>query len=333
MSEQSEISKQVKEILPPLEEVLNEVLRQKPDLYEKIGETKAVNFVSTALRQIGEMETAAREAKNHLPRTAQDAEKIKAILVIAAPGTYLVPRKIDRYRLWSWTEWMDHKRLEYGAYLMRKLTEIKTGVSLTNDPQAFRETILKAGPDLLYSARFDERKMAEIALKMSGKVPPKEIREAILALGDYPTEDIERALKIKPSNLPEERVHFLEGKLDNTVDSAQQLYFPDSISFLPGDKLGVVIHSPQGMRFLYNLQAVMEANQQAAISGQILPFPKFPLKENSPVLKIFPLPLPIEPTTGYPTRQYPTLEICGLIHYAFYANPQLAAEKPYPYEL
>ncbi len=319
--------------LPSREEITKEALRQKPDLYERIGQTNAVKFISNALQEIRELETAAQHRKFSLPTTPEEAGSIKAIMVIAAPGTYLVPRKIDRYRLWPWTEWMDHRRLEYGAYLVRKITEIKTGKKLTNNPSAFRETIAEQGPDLIYSGRYDERKMAEIGLKIIGKGPSEDIRSAILALGEYPEVDLARALKIKPANLPENKVHFLEGKIDNTVDSAEQLYFPESIKFHPGDQLGLVLHSPQAVRFMYNLQAVFEANKKAVELGKCLPFPNFPLTDSCPILKMFPMTIPLDPLTKLPTKQYPTLEICGLIHYAFYANPLTAALTPFPYTL
>lgn len=290
-------------ILPPMDIILTEALRQKPDFFGRVGTEKAIDFVYTVRRQMVEMQTKAHFRNEELPKTAAEANKIKAIIVISAPGTYSKSNKEDRYKHWPWSEWMDHRRIEYAAYLIRKITEMKTGESLTNNPSKFMEVISKEGPYLLYSGRPDEQ------------------------------DAITEALKDPKIHMPAEKVILIGGKIiDNTIDQAQRLYVPGNINLKPNDHLGFVLHSPQAVRFAYNIQAVVENNIDAIKQGIPEPFPSLPFRKGGPCLRMFPLPIPTNPITRQPSAQYPTFEICGLINYAFYAHPRTASETPFPYQ-
>lgn len=291
-----------KATLPTMDTILSAVLEQKPDFFERVGKEQGIEFVNSVRNQMVEMETVARLRRKQLPKTAEEAEKIKAIIVISAPGTYLAASKGDRYQQYPWSRWMDHRRIEYAAYLIRNITEIKTGERL-NNPQKFRESISREGPYLLYSGRPDEQ-------------------------------DAIRAALISPHiHMPEERVILIGGEIiDNTIHQAQRLYLPKEISLQPGDQVGLVLHSAQAVRFAYTLQQAVEDNLEATFQNLPEPFPNLPFRNGVPILKMFPLPIPTNPLTNQPSAQYPTLEICGLIHYAFYDQPKTASEKPFPYQ-
>lgn len=307
--------------LPSTNDVLVEALRQRADLFTRVGEERSRRFISQALEEIGQLELVARDRSALAPRTPQEASQVKAIIVLSAAGTYLKPVKDDRYKDFGWARGMDHERLNLAGYMMRKITEMKTGRKLTNDPELFREYTEKYGPDLLYSGRPDEIEDVLKSLQASYIHLPQKDRRQLLS-----------ALELPNVYMPPERVHILKGEIDNTVHQIQQLYVPEEIGITSEDTVGLVVHTPQAVRVLRNIQSVVDANKQAYENGQQAPFPNFPFRKGGPRLKIYPLAIPRDPDTHIKTKQYPTLEICGMIYYTFYSSPPLTAETSYPHQ-
>ena len=283
-----------KQVFPTRDEVLEEALRQKPDLFEKVGKDRSLSFIDGALSRISEFDHTASRRDVNLPKTKEEAEKLKAIIVFSAPGTYLKASKEDRYKGWPWSMWMDKRRIDYAAWLVRRITEIRIGERLTNSPD-LSKSISEHGPYLLYSGREDERK------------------------------DILEALSSPSTQFPRSKVILLEGNIDNTIDQVEQLYIPPEVDIRREDSVGLVLHSPQMLRMLHNMGAVLDANREAVLKNSSVPFPNFPFSESSPRIKPFPI--------VSPDKQNVTLEICGIIHYAFYASPPKASKEPYPCEM
>lgn len=165
------------------------------------------------------------EAASHpnLPKTAEEAKKIKALWVFSGPGTYDLPFKDDRYQNFPWAGFMDRRRLNRAGWLMRKITEIAIGKLLdgTKNPYDMRQAILENGPYLIYNGRPDENATVEDVLKRPGIA------------------------------IPRGKVHVIDAIIDNTLDQVKSFDLPINLNLQSDDRIALVSHAPHLARVLY----------------------------------------------------------------------------------
>lgn len=156
--------------------------------------------------------------------TQADALKTKALWVPSAPGTYSLPFKDDRYMHYPWSKFMDRHRLNYAAWLMRKLTEISIGKELDGikNPEEARQAILNHGPLLIYNGTEEENTALIVALSHEQQIIP---HEKVWIINDPNIKDT--SSQIRTFNLPE--------------------------GLKEGETIGLVAHAAQTMRMLHML--------------------------------------------------------------------------------
>lgn len=229
------------------------------------GKEAIMPFVTDAWKRMIQLEEAAHHPREHLPKTPEEAQSIKVLWDISAPGTFFQKSKEDAYKDKTWAEWGDKRRWKYTDGLYRYLTRI------TGD---------KSIPHVLYNGR------------------PDEDRDAIKAID-------EGLLSI-----PSENVHIIDDNIKTTGDQVQSQKFKDALAGLglqAGDTIGIVVSAPQAVRLMHMIE-------------HSKPFP-YGVKA-----RIFPLPTP-----GTGLTEYHEQEIKGLVYYAFFSHPPLAAKTPYSY--
>lgn len=245
------------------------------------------SFISGAIEVLNQLETLAQNPLSQLPQTPEETTKIKALWIISGPGTYFQAYKQDRYKAKPWARSMDRQRINYALQIGRKLAEMKLGHPVSNNWADAERQLTEQGPLVVYNGTPAEN----AAFLEAKKTPWLRIPEANL----YPGNKI---LVINPIT-----------SIDNTVDQIKSFHLPPAFDVSPGDELGVVLHAPQAVRFLYVL-----ANFKDTIPQGVN-------------LRIFSLPTP---KGGFP--EYPLQELRGTTYYHFIANPPITAESPYPFQ-
>lgn len=225
-------------------------------------------FISGAIGVLNQMEAAAQNP--HLPETKEEAEKIKALWVISAPGTYFQARKNDRYKDKPWALWNDRQRINYAFKIGRKM-----------------EALTQMLPLIVYSGRPDEA----AAISEAVRTPWLRIPQGL----EYPRDKV---FLINPS------------LIDNAIDQIKTFRLPPALEIGPGDEIGLVIHAPQAVRFLYALACFKDiVPKGVSIRAFLLPTPK----------------------GGFP--EYPLQELRGTVANRFIASPAFAPEQPYPVKI
>ncbi len=281
--------------LPTIEDVIAEAYsdrQNKGDLLDRIGEEEARKFIGKCISMIGNFEEVSDYSAQErlLPKDAEEANKIKIIWVLSGPGYYGQPFKDDRYKDKPWARWMDRNRAHRGVWLARRLTELKIGQKLPNDPGVIKQAILQDGPYIIYNGRNDENR------------------------------EMRRALTDEKALIPPEKVFIMDEGIDNTVDQVTGFRLPLGTEMEHGDLIALVTHSPHALRTLHMIQRINELQKDNA-SHNLL---DFPISDES-ILKISPVRTP---ATGL--TEYATLEICGLLHYAYYDQTRPASKIPFP---
>ena len=246
------------------------------------------DFIRGALALYEELEKAALNPQAHFPKTADEAVKIKALWVISAPGTYFKPRKEDRYKDKKWSQWNDRQRINHAFEIGRKLVEVKSGHPISHNWVEAEREINAQGPLVVYNGTPEEDEAVLEAIKTPWLRIPED--------------------KAYPKN----KVYVINpiAAIGNTVNQIHSFRLPKEFKIESGDEIGLVIHAPQAVRFLYMLNNF----------PQVIP--------KGVTLRVFPLPTPV---TGIP--EYLLQELRGLINYGFIANPPLAAGSPFPYQV
>lgn len=265
-----------------IDKILQDALMENPQL-SVISQDKLRLVIRNGLEEMVRLEQVAwHHRRSNIAVTPEAARRIKAVLMFSGPGTWYESYKEDRYKDKLWAAWMDHHRLVHGTWVIRRITEINTGIcfqgslnTLDERVRMTRAVILTYGPYFAYTGRGDER------------------------------DAVRRALMGKRVIIPVEKVHIIEGRIDNTVDQVRTLQIPPGLSMDPGDRVAIVAHSPQLVRLGHMLE-------------RYKPFP--------PGIEVQPFPLPI-PKGGI--SEYPEQEIRGLLYYAFIRDN--ASTESYPY--
>lgn len=262
---------------------------QKVELWAgKFPEDEVISFLDEAVDLYLEFEEAAQH-----PRIleSQDADKIKAIWIISAPGTYFTRDKADRYQDKEWSWWADRKRINYAFSVSRQLAEIKAGKKIAGNKPADLELIKEHGPILIYNGRADEN----AALAQAVQVPWLRIPEGL----GYPKDKVCIINPFIPSFHTEQY---------NLLDQVRTLHLPRSLQINPVDEIGIVAHAPQAVRALYTLNGP-EVDPFKGLRARMLLMPT--------------------PETGIP--EYPIQELRGIVYYRFIADPPVVGSIPYPY--
>ncbi|MDD5415838.1 MAG: hypothetical protein PHE48_02410 [Candidatus Daviesbacteria bacterium] len=244
-------------------------------------------FISDVIEVWSQLEIAAQNLQSQLPQNPAEAAKIKALWIISAPGTYFQASKQDRYVSKPWSRWMDRQRINYALQIGRKLAEMKLGHPISNNWADAERELTEQGPLVVYNGTPAEN----AAVLEAKKAPWFRIPEANI----YPGNKI---LVISPI-----------ADIDNTVDQIKSFHLPPVFDINLRDEIGVVLHAPQAVRFLYMLANFQETVPEGAN------------------MRVFALPTP---EGGFP--EYPMQELRGTTYYRFIANPPIAAESPYPFK-
>lgn len=250
------------------------------------------SFLDRAVATYQEFEQTAQRPESHLI-SLEEAELIKAIWIISAPGTYFKRNKNDRYQDKEWAWWTDRRRINYAFEIGRQLAEIKAGRKIEGNTPADLELLKEFGPLLIYNGRPDENNDIAEAVK----TPWLKIPEGL--------------------GYPQDKVYIIypftkrfNNKDYNLLDQIQTFHLPGNIQTNPGDEIGIVAHAPQAVRVLYSLSGYDQAFPQGVTARMLI------------------LPTPKE---GIP--EYPTQELRAIIYYRFIASPPAVGDKPFPYKI
>lgn len=207
-------------------------------------------FINNAIAIYSEMETAAQDWQRFLPQTKQDAEKLKALWVISAPGTYFKARKQDRYSDKPWAMWNDRRRINHAFGIARRVTELVSGEQLTGNWGREKELILEHGPLAVYNGTPLEN--ADLAQAVA--TPWLRIPRSLA----YPKEKV---CIINPFD-----------RIDNVVDQVKSFRLPEDFKISEGDEIGIVIHAPQAPRLLHTLNKFSRVFP-TGVRARIFPLP------------------------------------------------------------
>ena len=246
-------------------------------------------YIFGAIKILNQLEEAAQNPASQLPKTPEQASKIKALWIISAPGTYFQAYKQDRYANKPWARWMDRQRINYAFKIGRQVGELVSGQKLGEGWLHAKGILEKYGPMIVYNGRSDE----SLAVAEAVKSPWLRIPSGL----EYPAEKTHIIHPIKGFD-----------PKTSSLDNIRTFRLPPTVSLEEGDEIGVVLHAPQAVRFLYIL-----ANFKDTIPQGVN-------------LRVFSLPTP---KGGFP--EYPMQELRGTTYYHFIANPPIAAESPHPY--
>lgn len=271
-------------VLDSIEEIEREWRNQLKEIINSERGAQVSAFLDRAVSLYSDLENLAQNPQASFPKTAQEATRIRAIWVKSAHGTYLLPTKKDRFEGKEWAIGNDKARIDYALSIARSLTQLTSGQVLTGNWEEDRRVMMEYGPTIIYAGRWDENRDIRIAASDPLRYFPSDRL--------YPTENFS----------------IIDGQIDNTADVIRNFKMPETFHPGLGDEIGVVSHSPQGVRFLFMLQQ-LESN-----------FPR------QATVRMFPIPAP---EGSFP--EYPIQELRGLVFYRFIFTPQLAADVPYPH--
>lgn len=245
-------------------------------------------FISGAISVLNQMEAAAKNPR--FPKTKEEAERIKALWIKTAPGDYFHAEKDDRWKDKPWAKWMDRKRDNYAFQIGRQITEVLSGQKLDNNWPKAKEIIKSYGPLIIYNGRSDESH----AFSEAVKIPWLRIPDGLM----YPAEKtyvLQPTLGFDPNA--------------NMFDTIRTFKLPMGMKMQQGEEIGVIVHAPQAVRFLYALGMY-----------NVIP--------SGVNIRMFPMPTP---PGGFP--DYPLQELRGMVNYRFIADPPKLAEKAFPHKV
>jgi hypothetical protein len=234
------------ETTPEIRNILIQMRQEHPDLPPHISDAEIQATIAHALTLIQTLD--ARAYHPTLPKTPEEAQHIKAIWLLTAPGTYDKPLKDyetkDSPFNRPWYAWMQRRRINYCFWLMERLAEIRTGskVKGAETPFETRKLIGKYGPWLIVNGNAAEN---------------ADLREVLT----------------RPSiPVPAEKVFIIDDpRLVRTIDQVQIFSLPPKLEVFPTDQIGLVSHAPHMVRALYML--AQPTNKFPPITLQLYPMP------------------------------------------------------------
>ncbi len=198
--------------------------------FKEVPAEEMRSLIGTVLSEMEELEAAA-DPKNALAAiTPEIANSITALWDFSGPGTYDDPVKEDRYKDKSWARGMDRARLNYAAWLVRKITEMRDPGIAQKGPideaaersNRARQSIREVGPTLIYNGTSEENAVVVDVLT----------REGII--------------------IPSEKAHVMGEGIKNTVDQIKTFSLPENLHE-PGKEIGLISHAPHLIRVAHML--------------------------------------------------------------------------------
>src|SRR3989338_4350245 len=184
-----------------------------------ISESEIKPFIASLIKEIDSLEETAERDKKKFELPDEIAKNIGAIWVISGSGTYFDPKKDDRYKNFSWANWMDRTRLDHAVRLTRKIAEKVSGQDLrgplskidqTKDKT--RELISRHGPHIIYNGTFLENEGVVKALAQDGAI------------------------------IPVDKVKIIKDEIKDTIDQVKTFKLPDD--FQKDGELAIIAHAP-----------------------------------------------------------------------------------------
>lgn len=164
-----------------VEKIYQAALEQHKKLAGVSSPEEIKSIIRTLLEEIDELYKVASPEKAASALTPDIAEKVVAIWDFSGAGTYYEPSKNDAYKDARWADNADRNRLNYSAFLCRKIAELRAlGATLKGpiEEQNERRTMAKEliatdGPTILYNGRHDENEAARRIRNENDIVPPR----------------------------------------------------------------------------------------------------------------------------------------------------------------
>ncbi len=206
-----------------IEKIYEDALAEHHE-FGKIKKEKILTIIAGELERIALFETVAeRDAKQGFTIDAETADKIGVIWVFSGPGTYEKPFKnSDKFRKYPWAAWMDKIRLNHAALLAKKIAEVRSGTTSSQDPAKTRKMIADYGPYIVYNGFLEENSAFERMLEHGGAI------------------------------LPAEKVKIIHANLETTVDQIKTFELPEDPS-VSNKEVALVSHAPHLDRILHML--------------------------------------------------------------------------------
>ncbi len=260
--------------------------------FREVPQTEMKELIKASLDEAEELERCAdpKEATDAL--TPAIAENILALWVFSGPGTYEQPVKDDRYKNYKWARGMDRARLDYAAFLARKIAELRSGETAGRGPineaekrkQKAKSLLSSHGPSIIYNGTEVENAAAKRALTRPGVIIPGEKAHI---------------LELDPS-------HTVPQKELRTSDQIKRFMLPD-ILHKAGKEIAIISHAPHLPRIL-------------RMMNRYKPLP------NDMAVRLFPLRTPTEGR-----EEFTGMETRGLLYYVFLSPEHDATKEPYPH--
>lgn len=211
-----------------LERIYREAMEEHAG-FKDVPEADIKTVIKEALSEVEALDRAADAGKALAALTPEVAERITALWDFSGPGTYDQPVKEDRYKNYPWARGMDRSRLNYSAWLVRKISEAVSDEKLRGPigeaperKEKARELIAEKGPVILYNGTELENSVVKDVV----------MREGIM--------------------IPPEKIVVMGKGIDSTVDQVRSFKLPEELH-RPGGEIGIVSHAPHLMRIAHML--------------------------------------------------------------------------------
>lgn len=205
-------------------------MEQHKKLAEVSTPLEIKSIIRDLLNEIDELYKVAGPEKAMSTLTPKIAEKIVAIWDFSGAGTYYEPSKDDAYKTARWADNADHDRLNYSAFLCRKIAELRTLGAILKGPieeedkrrSEAKMLIAMDGPTIIYNGSHDEN---------------------------------DAAIRIRNENdiIPPERFDISGEDITKTADQIRDFKLPDNLH-QQGKEIAIVAHVEQFPRILRMLQ-------------------------------------------------------------------------------
>jgi len=190
---------------------------------ETLVPSKELHKVSNSIKEeIERIRQAADPKKADKALTKEVAENIAVLWDFSGPGNYDDAYKNDRYTEFSWTRGMERQRLNYTAWLSKKIAERISGINEETDGAKVKSLIEMYGPKIIYNGDQNENKKVIDLLERDGIIIPRD------------------KLIIPPSNI----------EIGNTVDQIKGFSLPKELH-KPGKEIGIISHEGQLARMMH----------------------------------------------------------------------------------
>ncbi len=208
-----------------VDKIYQESLAEHPE-FQNISEGEVKDLIRSAAEEIKILEQSADRTLAVAALTPDIAEKLSAIWIFSGPGTYdSRPDPVQTYGQYPWTQGMDRARINYAAWLTRKIAEIKSGQEkqakpkrqITDRIEQTKALIDAYGPALMYNGSTIANEAVADALDQPGGI------------------------------MPESKVHIFENDFRKTIEQIKTFSLPADLH-TAGNEIGLVSHAPHLMR-------------------------------------------------------------------------------------